>query len=55
MASSALTLDASKFGAAAIPEETRAFNQHLMDLMATGPKWYEVSRPYMHCPFSPVL
>jgi len=39
---SELTLDASKFGVAAAPEETHAFNRHLMELMSRGPKWYEV-------------
>lgn len=42
---SVLTLDASKFGVAAIPEEAHAFNKKLMEIMANGPKWYEVSRP----------
>lgn len=42
-AQSALTIDQSKFGAAAISEETHAFNQKLMEIMAHGPKWYEVS------------
>jgi hypothetical protein len=42
MAHSALTIDTAKFGEAAISDESHAFNQALMDLMAKGPKWYEV-------------
>lgn len=49
-AHSALTLDASKFDPAAISEETKAFNQKLMDIMSKGPKWYEVS---WDCPAVP--
>lgn len=41
-AHNALTLDQTKFGPAAISEDTRAFNQKLMDIMSKGPKWYEV-------------
>lgn len=40
---SALSIDPSLFGPAAISDETNAFNQSLMDIMAKGPKWYEVS------------
>ncbi|KAH0846953.1 hypothetical protein AYO21_02351 [Fonsecaea monophora] len=41
-AHNAVTLETSKFHPAAISEETKAFNQGLMDIMAHGPKWYEV-------------
>lgn len=41
---SALVVDASKFDPAAVSEDTHAFNQQLIDLMAEGPKWYEVSK-----------
>ncbi|KAG9783122.1 hypothetical protein HRR83_002002 [Exophiala dermatitidis] len=39
---SVLTIDGSKFGPAVISEESNAFNKYLMDIMAGGPKWYEV-------------
>ena len=45
-AHNALTLDASKFTPAAVPEDTKAFNQKLMDIMSKGPKWYEVGVPW---------
>ncbi|KAI1626761.1 Alpha/Beta hydrolase protein [Exophiala viscosa] len=37
-----LTVDARKFDPAAISEDSHAFNAKLIDLMAQGPKWYEV-------------
>ncbi|EXJ79683.1 hypothetical protein A1O3_07964 [Capronia epimyces CBS 606.96] len=39
---SVLTIDSSKFGTAAISEETHAFNQKMVELMANAPRWYEV-------------
>ncbi|KIX10178.1 uncharacterized protein Z518_01259 [Rhinocladiella mackenziei CBS 650.93] len=39
---SAFTLDTTKFGPGTISEETKTFNQKLMDIMSKGPKWYEV-------------
>ncbi|KAL2426635.1 hypothetical protein ABEF95_011058 [Exophiala dermatitidis] len=39
---SVLTIDGSKFGPAVISEESNAFNKQLMNIMAGGPKWYEV-------------
>lgn len=44
-AHNALSIDPTKFGAAAISEDTQAFNKKLMEMMSTGPRWYEVSRP----------
>ncbi|KIW98448.1 uncharacterized protein Z519_00109 [Cladophialophora bantiana CBS 173.52] len=41
-AHNAVILEASKFHPTAISEETKAFNQQLMNIMAHGPKWYEV-------------
>jgi len=37
-----LSVNSTKFGAAAISEDTHAFNKKLMEMMSTGPKWYEV-------------
>src|ERR1700738_2045808 len=37
-----ITLDASLFAASSIPAETNAFNDKLIQIMSTGPKWYEV-------------
>ncbi|KAF9869705.1 hypothetical protein CkaCkLH20_12748 [Colletotrichum karsti] len=42
---SALKINATKFGSAAIPDEAHEFNNYLMDLMSKGPKWYEVGAP----------
>jgi len=39
---SALNLETNLFNPAAISDDTKAFNQKLMDIMAGGPKWYEV-------------
>lgn len=44
---SVLTIDGSKFGPAVISEESNAFNKYLMDIMAGGPKWYEVSATFL--------
>lgn len=40
-----VTIDATKFDPKAIPKETNAFNQSLMDIMAGAPRWYEVCDP----------
>ena len=40
-----LKLDPGVFDPASISEDTKAFNQKLMDIMSKGPKWYEVSHP----------
>lgn len=40
-----LALDQKMFDPASISPATHAFNQKLMDIMATGPKWYEVGAP----------
>ncbi|KAK5246352.1 hypothetical protein LTR40_012035, partial [Exophiala xenobiotica] len=37
-----LSVNSTKFGAAAISEDTHAFNKKLMEMMSTGPKWYDV-------------
>ncbi|KIW48620.1 uncharacterized protein PV06_01190 [Exophiala oligosperma] len=37
-----LSIETGKFGAAAISDKTNAFNEMLMEIMAGGPKWYEV-------------
>jgi hypothetical protein len=41
-----LSVNSTKFGAAAISEDTHAFNKKLMEMMSTGPKWYEVSHAH---------
>lgn len=37
-----ITLDASKFDPANIPEKTAQLNEAIIDMMKDGPKWYEV-------------
>ncbi|KIW19922.1 hypothetical protein PV08_00497 [Exophiala spinifera] len=44
-AHSDLSIDTTKFGRAAISAKTNALNEMLMDIMSTGPKWYEVGAP----------
>lgn len=39
---SPLIVDPAVFAPSAISAESHAFNQKLMEIMSTGPKWYEV-------------
>jgi len=38
-----IELNVSKFLPSAVEPQMSAFNEHLMDNTASGPKWYEVS------------
>ncbi len=40
-----LTLNASKFDPASNPEQSKQLNDHLVKLLAGGPKWFEVCLP----------
>jgi hypothetical protein len=37
-----MTLNASLFASSSVPAETSTFNDKLVKIMSTGPKWYEV-------------
>jgi hypothetical protein len=37
-----IVIDAAKFQPSAILEQTTKLNQHLVDIFAPAPKWYEV-------------
>jgi len=37
-----INIDASLFHSSAISDSAHALNNHLMEIMANGPKWYEV-------------
>jgi hypothetical protein len=40
-----LTVDPSKFDRKLADEQTKQFNQKLINIWKEGPRWYEVSRP----------
>ncbi len=48
-----VTIDASKFHPDAIPASAHALNNHLMEIMKNGPKWYEVFRSLIPLPIYP--
>lgn len=37
-----ISITASKFNASSISPKTQRMNEYLMEIMAKGPKWYEV-------------